>query len=79
MVAMMRTMSPLPQAHVHLQDVDGYADRHWHPGEGRIACGPVFAALAGLSEAPRLTLEVRQDLHRPPATVERLAALGLAN
>lgn len=65
-------------SHVHLQDVDGYADRHWHPGEGRIAWGPVFSALAGLTEAPRLTLEVRTDLHRLPATVERLASLGLA-
>lgn len=64
--------------HVHLQDVDGYADRHWHPGEGRIAWAPVFAALAALSEAPRLTLEVRRDLHRLPATVDRLEAMGLA-
>ncbi len=22
--------------HLHLQDADGYADRHWHPGEGCI-------------------------------------------
>lgn len=65
-------------AHVHLQDVDGYADRHWHPGDGRIAWGPVFEALAALSERPRLTLEVRSDLHRLPATVARLQASGLA-
>lgn len=65
-------------AHVHLQDVDGYADRHWHPGEGRIAWAPVFAAIAALNEAPRLTLEVRRDLHRLPATVERLEEMGLA-
>lgn len=64
--------------HVHLQDVDGYADRHWHPGDGRIAWAPVFAALAQLSERPRLTLEVRNDLERLPATVARLEALGLA-
>lgn len=64
--------------HVHLQDVDGYADRHWHPGDGRIAWQPVFGALAGLSERPRLTLEVRSDLPRLPATVARLEALGLA-
>lgn len=64
--------------HVHLQDVDGYADRHWHPGEGRIAWGPVFAAFAALEESPRLTLEVRRDLHRLPETVSRLEALGLA-
>lgn len=64
--------------HVHLQDVDGYADRHWHPGEGRIAWAPVFASLAALHDQPRLTLEVRTDLHRLPATVARLEALGLA-
>lgn len=64
--------------HVHLQDVDGYADRHWHPGDGRIAWRPVFEALAALEERPRLMLEVRSDLPRLPATVARLEALGLA-
>lgn len=64
--------------HVHLQDVDGYADRHWHPGDGRIAWGPVFASLSALAERPRLILEVRSDLPRLPATVARLEALGLA-
>lgn len=65
-------------AHVHLQDVDGYADRHWHPGDGRIAWRPVFDAFAALPDAPRLTLEVRADHARLPATVARLEALGLA-
>lgn len=64
--------------HVHLQDVDGYADRHWHPGDGRIAWQPVFGALATLKERPRLTLEVRSDLQRLPATVARLEGMGLA-
>ncbi|MFN3292323.1 MAG: sugar phosphate isomerase/epimerase family protein [Gemmobacter sp.] len=64
--------------HVHLQDVDGYADRHWHPGDGRIAWRPVFEALAALTERPRLTLEVRRDFARLPATVARLEAMGLA-
>ena len=64
--------------HVHLQDVDGYADRHWHPGDGRIAWRPVFDALAALEERPRLMLEVRTDLPRLPATVARLETLGLA-
>ena len=64
--------------HVHLQDVDGYADRHWHPGDGRIAWQPVFSALATLTERPRLTLEVRSDLQRLPATVARLEGMGLA-
>jgi len=64
--------------HVHLQDVDGYADRHWHPGDGRIAWRPVFDALRALPEDPRLILEVRTDHARLPATVARLGALGLA-
>lgn len=56
-------------AHVHLQDVDGYADRHWHPGEGRINWRAVFAALAESPATPRLILEVRRDLQRLPQTV----------
>lgn len=64
--------------HVHLQDVDGYADRHWHPGDGRIAWRPVFDALLALPELPRLILEVRADHARLPATVARLEGLGLA-
>jgi sugar phosphate isomerase/epimerase len=64
--------------HVHLQDVDGYADRHWHPGDGRIAWRPVFEALAALEEAPRLILEVHDNHARLPATVARLEAQGLA-
>lgn len=55
-------------AHVHLQDVDGYADRHWHPGDGRIAWRAVMDTLVTLPEAPRLILEVRSNLHRLPAT-----------
>ncbi|SOC00464.1 sugar phosphate isomerase/epimerase [Rhodobacter sp. JA431] len=64
--------------HVHLQDADGYADRHWHPGDGRIPWRPVFEALAKLETPPRLILEVREDRTRLPQTVARLEALGLA-
>jgi sugar phosphate isomerase/epimerase len=39
-------------AHVHVQDNDGYADRHWHPGEGSIHWRSVFAALARLPHWP---------------------------
>jgi len=45
--------------HVHLQDTDGYADRHWNPGEGNIRWDSVFRALSALSSNPRLILEVR--------------------
>lgn len=62
--------------HVHLQDVDGYADRHWHPGEGRISWLPLLDALEGLEETPRLILEVRHHPERLPATVRWLEGLG---
>ncbi|MBW7056034.1 sugar phosphate isomerase/epimerase [Paracoccus bogoriensis] len=65
-------------AHVHLQDADGYADRHWHPGDGRIPWRPVLDAIAALPDRPRLILEVNDDLPRLPDTVARLEALGLA-
>jgi len=64
--------------HVHLQDADGYADRHWHPGEGRILWPAVFAQLATLPELPRLILEVRNRIARLPATVRNLQERGLA-
>lgn len=45
--------------HVHLQDADGYADRHWAIGEGAILWPSVFRALARLHARPRLILELR--------------------
>ncbi len=63
--------------HVHLQDTDGYADRHWNPGEGNIRWNAVFRALERLSSNPRLILEVRnKDTVR--AGADHLIALGLA-
>ncbi|WP_373235472.1 sugar phosphate isomerase/epimerase family protein [Cohaesibacter celericrescens] len=64
--------------HVHLQDADGYADRHWHPGEGTVPWGGVFKALADISATPRLILEVRDRKEQLPQTVARLQSLGLA-
>jgi sugar phosphate isomerase/epimerase len=63
--------------HVHLQDADGYADRHWNPGEGTIRWQAVFAALARLEYNPRLILEVRDatTLRRGTAFLEEM---GLA-
>jgi len=63
--------------HVHLQDADGFADRHWHPGEGTVRWEAVFAALAALESNPRLILEVREPagLRQGAAHLERL---GLA-
>lgn len=63
--------------HVHLQDVDGFADRHWHPGEGTIAWRAVFAALAKLPKMPRLILEVN-DERGIRKGADYLASLGVA-
>jgi len=48
-------------AHVHLQDGDGYADRHWRLGEGDIPWAAVFRAIGETGSQPRLILE----MHRP--------------
>ena len=63
--------------HVHLQDTDGHADRHWNPGEGNIRWNCVFRALGKVNSNPRLLLEVRnKDTLR--AGADHLVALGLA-
>lgn len=71
-------------AHVHLQDSDGYADRHWAPGDGNVPWRQVFHALTTATalgeegpERPRLILELR-DKSWLPAAVRTLEALGLA-
>ncbi len=63
--------------HVHIQDADGYADRHWAPGMGTMNWPPIFAALAQLSSKPRLNLELR-DKDSIFAGAKHLEALGLA-
>lgn len=63
-------------AHVHLQDVDGHADRHWAPGEGEIEWTAVFRALADCESAPHLVLELRNKNHIP-AGYHHLRALDL--
>lgn len=64
-------------AHVHLQDTDGWADRHWVPGEGTVPWAELFRTLATLASRPRLILELR-DKDRCPEAAARLAAMGLA-
>lgn len=65
-------------AHVHLQDADGYADRHWAPGEGTIRWDAVFRALGTLTVKPRLILELRN--HRDVAKgAAYLTQLGLVD
>lgn len=62
--------------HVHLQDADGYADRHWALGEGTIRWSAVFRAIAALAVRPHLVLELR-DKAGIPASMAYLEAQGL--
>ena len=64
-------------AHVHIQDSDGYADRHWAPGEGTIRWRAIFRALGRLNSNPRLIIELR-DHAMVLAGAAHLAELGLA-
>ncbi|MGM4908731.1 sugar phosphate isomerase/epimerase family protein [Rhizobium sp. 768_B6_N1_8] len=63
--------------HIHLQDADGYADRHWALGEGTVNWRAVFAALAKVESNPRLIIEIK-DKSKIIASAEYLASLGLA-
>jgi len=63
--------------HVHLQDADGYADRHWAIGEGSILWPGVFRQLAELTSNPRLILELR-DKNLIGQAAEYLVRVGLA-
>ncbi|MGB3329307.1 MAG: sugar phosphate isomerase/epimerase family protein [Thermomicrobiales bacterium] len=62
--------------HIHLQDVDGEADRHWAPGDGIVNFRALFAALREVPNDPRLIIELKDkaDIQRGAA---HLASLGL--
>ena len=62
--------------HGHLQDADGYADRHRAIGEGTVLWPSVFRTLAKLTVRPRLTLELR-DKAGIPASMAFLTASGV--
>ena len=64
-------------AHVHVQDADGYADRHWAPGKGTVNWNAVFAALATLPQEPHLVLELA-DNSQLRQGADWLIAQGLA-
>ncbi len=64
-------------SHVHLQDADGFADRHWPPGRGTVNWHAVFRALAALPQRPHLVLELR-DAGDIPAAIAYLEGAGLA-
>jgi sugar phosphate isomerase/epimerase len=62
--------------HIHLQDADGYADRHWSLGEGTMRWPAFFAALAKLTSNPRLIIEIK-DKNRIEDSAAFLASLDL--
>ena len=64
-------------AHIHLQDADSYADRHWPPGEGTLRWRNIFEAIHRHCDAPRLILELK-DYGKLVAGAEYLEAMGLA-
>ena len=61
---------------MHLQDADGYADRHWVLGEGDTNFHAIFKALGELEVKPHLIVEIN-DFSRVPDSVAHLEALGL--
>lgn len=64
-------------AHIHLQDADGHADRHWRIGQGSIRWPAVFKALRETGAAAHLVLELR-DVDDIMPSYDWLAAQGLA-
>lgn len=64
-------------AHAPIQDTDGYADRHWAPGDGAVNWRAVFTALAKLPQRPRLNIEIKDTTRRRPGAAF-LQAAGLA-
>lgn len=64
-------------SHVHLQDADGFADRHWPPGRGTVNWHATFRAVAALPQTPHLVLELR-DASDIPAAMDYLVREGLA-
>jgi sugar phosphate isomerase/epimerase len=63
--------------HVHLQDNDGHADRHWAIGEGRINWYAFFKALRQTNVNPRLILELN-DVDDIMPSMRWLVEHGLA-
>jgi sugar phosphate isomerase/epimerase len=63
--------------HVHLQDADGFADRHWQLGHGTILWPSVMSAIAATGANPRLIIELRDKAGVIPSA-RHLKSLGLA-
>ncbi|MEM9229967.1 MAG: sugar phosphate isomerase/epimerase family protein [Pseudomonadota bacterium] len=64
-------------AHMHVQDTDHFADRHWPVGEGNLPWMSIFAELAKLTSNPRLIIEIK-DKTAVQRSAAWLAERGLA-
>ena len=64
-------------AHVHLQDTDHFADRHWAIGDGDLPWFAIFDELAKLASNPRLIIELK-DKSAVQRSAAWLAERGLA-
>lgn len=64
-------------AHVHLQDSDGFADRHWPLGRGTVPWHGIFEELAKLTSNPRLIIELR-DKSKVQASAAAMETAGYA-
>lgn len=62
--------------HIHVQDVDGLADRHWPPGCGNINWYAFFEAVGRLEHTPVMVLEMplRKKIERTKQGYEWLKA-----
>lgn len=63
--------------HVHLQDTDYFADRHWAIGDGQLSWVAIFAELARLHSNPRLIIELN-DRSQVQRSAKWLEEKGLA-
>lgn len=64
-------------AHVHLQDTDHFADRHWAIGDGGLPWFAIFDELGKLTSNPRLIIELK-DHGAVQRSAAWLAERGLA-
>lgn len=55
--------------HVHVQDTDHFADRHWAIGDGNLPWMSIFSELGKLTSNPRLIIEIKDK-----SSVQRSAA-----
>lgn len=56
--------------HVHLNDNDGHADRHWNVGDGCICWAPIFSKFRKMKSHPRLILEIVEDFELIPEMID---------